>query len=90
MLFIKSIKNKLWRVKKAIKNSLLERILPYGFYFSQKGYCPCCDNKVTFKSKSHWLRDFFVCDNCNSIPRERALMLVIEKYYPNWKDIDIH
>ena len=90
MLFIKSIKNKLWRVKKAIKNSLLERILPYGFYFSQKGYCPCCDNEVTFKSKSHWLRDYFICDNCNSIPRERALMVVIEKYYPNWKELDIH
>ena len=60
------------------------------FYFSHKGYCPCCDRKVTFTAYNSWLRDYFLCSNCGSIPRERALMLIIEKYYPNWRDLHIH
>jgi SAM-dependent methyltransferase len=68
----------------------LELILPKGFYFSQKGYCPCCDRSVVFVSYNNWLRDYFICTNCKSIPRERALMLMIEKHYPNWKNLKIH
>jgi SAM-dependent methyltransferase len=37
-----------------------------------------------------WLRDNFLCSNCGSIPRERALMHVIETRYPNWRDLTIH
>jgi hypothetical protein len=60
------------------------------FYFSHKGYCPCCEKEVIFRSFNSWLRDNFICTNCFSIPRERALMLTIEKYYPNWKNLNIH
>lgn len=60
------------------------------FYFSQKGYCPCCDQTVVFESKNSWLREAFFCMNCFSIPRERALILTIEKYFPNWRDLAIH
>jgi len=60
------------------------------FYFSHKGYCPCCDYNVTFKSTNDWLRDNFFCSNCGSIPRERVLMLTIEKYFPNWRELQIH
>ena len=65
-------------------------MLPTGFYFSKFGYCNCCDRNVTFISRQNWLRDNFYCSNCYSIPRERALMLVIEKYFPNWKELKIH
>lgn len=57
---------------------------------SHAGYCPCCCNNVTFYSESEWLRDNFFCPICKSIPRERALMVVIEKYYPNWRNLSIH
>jgi SAM-dependent methyltransferase len=74
-----------------IKNHIYKAVFPNNFfYFSQKGYCPCCDKEVVFRAFDNWLRDYFLCSNCRSIPRERALMLVIEKYYPNWKDLYIH
>ena len=31
-----------------------------------------------------------MCTNCGSIPRERALIHIIEKHYPNWQNLDIH
>lgn len=69
----------------------LVRLIPFNsFYFSQKGYCPCCDNKTVFISTNSWLRDHFICAKCGSIPRERALMLAIEQYYPTWRDFIIH
>lgn len=37
-----------------------------------------------------FLRGFFVCSNCASIPRERALMSVINMYYPDYRNLDIH
>lgn len=77
-------------IKKHIKNFLLKKLLPNNFYFSHKGYCPCCDNEVFFESYHSWLRDNFKCTNCGCIPRERALMLVIEQYYPDWKNLKIH
>jgi SAM-dependent methyltransferase len=72
------------------KQRLLSSLLPNNFYFSHQGYCPCCDKEVLFQATHSWLRDYFLCANCGSIPRERALMLVIEKYYPNWKNLSIH
>jgi SAM-dependent methyltransferase len=49
-----------------------------------------CSTEVTFASKSTWFRDNYFCLNCGSIPRERALMQVIETYFPEWKDLIIH
>jgi len=57
---------------------------------SNDGYCVTCDSETTFSSTSEWLRDFYVCKNCGSIPRERALMFCIERYYPNWRELRIH
>ncbi len=55
-----------------------------------KGICPICEKDVTFESENDWLRDNFFCSGCGSIPRERALMRVIELFYPNWRDLNIH
>lgn len=57
---------------------------------SAHGKCPICEKEVQFQSNHAWLRDHFLCPNCNSIPRERALMEVIEMYYPNFRDLAIH
>jgi hypothetical protein len=78
------------KLKRDIKNLLLKKFLPNDFYISVNGHCPCCDKDVVFKSYDSWLRDYFVCSHCRCIPRERALMLTIEKYYPGWKDLHIH
>ncbi len=72
--------------------ALLRRIKrPSSQPFLQiNGFCPACDQKVTFFSKDSWLRDHFLCSNCGSIPRERALMYAIEMYYPNFRDLIVH
>jgi hypothetical protein len=65
-------------------------IIPQNFLLKQNGFCPICNQNTVFISDNIWLRDHFICSNCRSIPRQRALMLVIEKYYPNWKNLSIH
>lgn len=87
---ISTLKMQLYRIKVKLKKRAIRYLIPHGFYFSHQGYCPCCEQSVTFRSESSWLRDYFICDNCGSIPRERALIVVLEKYYPNWKDLNIH
>lgn len=82
---IRYIKNK---IKKVLHKILKE---PKGdFYFKHQGYCPCCEQDVIFIATNNWLRDHFKCSNCSSIPRERALMFIINKHYPNWKELAIH
>jgi hypothetical protein len=77
-------------IKNNLRKSILKRVLPNDFYFSIKGYCPCCEKEVLFEAYHSWLRDFLHCNNCHSIPRERAIMLVIQKFYPDWKELKIH
>lgn len=77
-------------VKKFLKYKLFAPFLPRQFYFAQPGFCPCCENKVLFFSTHQWLRDHFLCNHCFSIPRERAIMVIIEKYFPNWRELNIH
>jgi SAM-dependent methyltransferase len=68
----------------------ISMMLPHEFFMLQKGQCTCCDNEVQFFSENSWLRDHFKCPLCKSIPRERALMLILEKYFPNWRNLSIH
>ncbi|MHB8881380.1 MAG: class I SAM-dependent methyltransferase [Thermodesulfovibrionales bacterium] len=56
---------------------------------SNHGYCVTCDSETTFRSASEWLRDGYVCSKCGSLPRERALMVCIERNYPHWRDLSI-
>lgn len=72
------------------KETDVESIIGGDYYFSHKGYCACCDRSVVFTARDSWLRDNYLCTSCQSIPRERALMTVLEEYYPNWKDMKIH
>jgi SAM-dependent methyltransferase len=57
---------------------------------SNTGYCLTCTSKVTFVAKNTWLRDYYLCSKCGSIPRERAMMQVIGTYFPDWKNLIIH
>jgi len=58
--------------------------------FENKGYCPTCDKDVTFIAYNERLREHYICANCNSIPRERALMYVVETFFSNWPELVIH
>ncbi|WP_290628734.1 class I SAM-dependent methyltransferase [Altibacter sp.] len=83
------MKNRLKKyIRKKVKSLYENRI--GSFFFKQQGYCPCCEQDVVFISRHQWLRDYFKCTQCGSIPRERALMLTIMAQYPQWKQLTIH
>jgi hypothetical protein len=58
--------------------------------FQNEGWCPICEATVTFTARNSWFRDHYLCDRCGSIPRERALMHVIQAWYLNWRDLTVH
>lgn len=58
--------------------------------FNYSGICPICEDKSVFSSSSTWFREHLVCQSCSSVPRERALMHVINQFYPNYKSLTIH
>ena len=41
--------------------------------------------RVTFHAYGPWYRDQLVCTSCGSIPRQRALMLVLSIVRPDWR-----
>lgn len=55
-----------------------------------EGYCPCCCQQTEFVSENYWLRDYYICSKCGSIPRQRALMKVLRGLYPDLKKVRIH
>jgi len=85
---IRNILHKLNNRRKKYSALLCERVRTP--VLKSSGYCPTCAKNVTFTARDAWLRDHFRCSNCGSIPRERALMLVIEMYFPNWRNMAIH
>ena len=60
------------------------------YVMNVKGICPICTREVQFRSEYEWLRDHFLCSCCGSIPRERALIKVLETYYPRYKNMRVH
>jgi len=87
---IRKLNNRIKLIIHKMNEALLSLLVPSGFYIKQKGYCYCCDKDVFFESKNHWLRDNLRCSNCNSIPRERALMFSLKNNFPNWRELAIH
>ena len=59
-------------------------------FLENRGFCPTCASEVTFVARDSWLRDHYLCSKCGSIPRERALMHVIETFFPGWSELVIH
>jgi SAM-dependent methyltransferase len=57
---------------------------------SWRGFCPVCEAPARFIAYSDWLRDALLCSRCRSLPRERALMSVIDAVRPDWRKVAIH
>lgn len=53
------------------------------------GYCPICESEVVFESHGPWHRDQLVCGGCGSIPRQRALILVLGIVRPDWRQASL-
>jgi SAM-dependent methyltransferase len=62
----------------------------YPYPSKNKGFCVCCEREVIFSASSDWYRDDYLCSKCGCRPRERALTLVIEDLYPNYRELRIH
>lgn len=60
------------------------------FDFRHTGYCEICEKEVEFHATQNWFRDHLACPRCQSVPRERALMHVLKRYYPNYRKLKIH
>jgi SAM-dependent methyltransferase len=54
------------------------------------GYCPICMNEARFVADQDGLRDHYICEQCKSIPRQRALVEVLNIFRPNWRSLTIH
>jgi SAM-dependent methyltransferase len=74
----------------AIIKNFFRKKRPCANFLEREGFCPICEQKTTFNSKHTWLRDHYLCSGCGSIPRERAIMHVIQTRYPDWRDLQIH
>jgi len=54
------------------------------------GYCTICEAPTHFSARYDWLRDHYRCTRCESLPRERALMLALATSFPDWRRLRIH
>lgn len=54
------------------------------------GHCTICAASTRFAARQGWLRDHYKCEKCGSIPRQRALVLVLESVRPNWRNAEMH
>jgi SAM-dependent methyltransferase len=58
--------------------------------FENEGYCHCCRSNTLFRAYGSWLRDTYLCTRCHSIPRQRALQLVLDTVFPSWEERELH
>jgi SAM-dependent methyltransferase len=61
-----------------------------GFLLKKDGFCNICDKQTIFEADDQNLRESFGCIYCSSNPRERAMLLIINKYIPEWKELTIY
>lgn len=58
--------------------------------YDRQGHCPICEAPARFVAHEAWFRDALRCTGCGSIPRERALALVLARRFPGWRALAIH
>jgi SAM-dependent methyltransferase len=76
-------------MKAAIKHLAKQlKLAASGKY--RHGFCPICERSVYFLKSGPWLRDEYFCMGCGSIPRFRAIVKVLSKHFPNWRELSIH
>lgn len=57
------------------------------------GHCPICNRAVDFVEVAPGFREHLMCAGCpraSSVPRERALMLALNRHAPDWRRLRIH
>lgn len=69
----------LWRVFREIARSKRFNL----------GWCPACGRRTIFVEKGAWLRETYLCVRCRSNPRWRAVIEVLERFVPRWRDLSV-
>lgn len=61
-------------------------------FLEYNGYCPICEAATTFRAHGRWYRGTLMCRTCEngSVPRERALALMLNRLRPHWRQLLIH
>jgi Methyltransferase domain len=59
-------------------------------FFTNDGYCIICMAPTRFVAHAEWLRDYYLCNRCGSIPRQRALVEILRMVRPQWRGLTIH
>lgn len=54
------------------------------------GWCPVCERRTIFLRTGPWDRDDCKCARCRSIPRFRAMAVVLESELPGWRSLELH
>src|ERR1700678_141815 len=54
------------------------------------GHCPICARATLFVAVGPYLRNDYRCIRCDSIPRWRALITVLDREFPDWRHLQIH
>ncbi|MGA7952698.1 MAG: class I SAM-dependent methyltransferase [Gloeobacterales cyanobacterium] len=55
-----------------------------------KGFCPICESNTKFIEKDAWLREYYYCSKCHSNPRQRELVIALNLFFPDWRNLKIH
>jgi hypothetical protein len=42
------------------------------------GFCPIRESPTNFRIIGKWLRDKYLCSGCESIPRQRAIINILQ------------
>src|SRR5262245_57764695 len=61
-----------------------------GSHVRHEGYCAICMKTTTFVIAGPWLRDQYICQTCHTIPRQRAVVEVLNLLRPEWRELSIH
>lgn len=59
-------------------------------YKSNEGYCVICENQAIFVETDEYLRTYYRCSKCNSVPRHRAIVHSLNVFYPAWREAVIY
>lgn len=82
---LKRIARKVIDKAKATRESYRVSRLPHN-----SGFCNICEADTVFIEYTPWLRGNYKCKKCQSQPRNRALVNVLNKYAKEWHNLTMH
>jgi SAM-dependent methyltransferase len=73
-----------------VSNAAVSSAVPQSLAYEAPGFCPICQKPTVYRAKFAWHRGHLRCAQCDSVPRERALAVMLEDKRPDWRTCDIH